>query len=179
MPKDGYTAAFEKILDHPKIKVELGYPYRGGMEVDYDHMFTSMPIDSYFSYVYGKLPYRSIIFRHDHVWQDQSATTINFTDNGPYTRRTQWDLIPNSEKSQAPWHSVTYEMPCDPLDNNDECYYPVRNKESLATYEKYQKAAESMGNVTFIGRTGLFRYIDMVPAITIHLQIAKDFLSML
>jgi UDP-galactopyranose mutase len=176
MPTNGYVAAFERIFDHKNITVETGVEYAVGMEASYDHMFTAMPIDAFFSYKYGKLPYRSIKFNVDKVWRDQSATTINFTDDGPYTRRTQWDLIPNSEKSRQPYHTVTYETPCDPEENGGECYYPVRNQESLELYRKYVDEAETLGNVTFCGRTGLFQYLDMVPAITIHLKMASDFL---
>lgn len=175
MPADGYTAMFERIFDHPNIKVRLGESYSFGMEVDYDHMFTAMPIDAYFSYQLGKLPYRSIKFVCDKVWKDQVAPTVNFTDDGPYTRRTQWDLISNSGKSTVPYHSVTYETPCDPSENG-EYYYPMRNRESLETYRKYVECAERLGNVTFCGRTGLFQYLDMVPAINIHLKMASDFL---
>ena len=177
MPKDGYTAAFERIFDHENITVKTGVEYESGMEAEYDHMFTAMPIDAFFSCKYGKLPYRSIKFNVDKVWADQCAPTVNFTDNGPYTRRTQWDLISNSEKSTGPCHTVTYETPCDPEENGGECYYPVRNQESLELYGRYVGEAKKLGNVTFCGRTGLFQYLDMVPAITIHLKMAADFMS--
>jgi len=177
MPKDGYTAAFERIFDHDNITIRTGVAYISGMEVEYDHMFTAMPIDAFFSYRYGKLPYRSIKFIVDKVWGDQAATTINFTDDGPYTRRTQWDLIPNSGRSTFSYHTATYETPCDPEENNGECYYPVRNQDSLGLYGKYLDESKKLGNVTFCGRTGLFQYLDMVPAITIHLKMASDFMG--
>lgn len=177
MPKDGYTAAFQRIFDHENIKLILGQAYNEGMELYFDHMFTAMPIDAFFDYKHGKLPYRSIRFTLDKVWRDQSATTINFTDDGPYTRRTQWDLIPNSERSSQPYHTVTYETPCEPEENDGECYYPVRNRESLELYGRYLEEAGKLGKVTFCGRTGLFQYLDMVPAITIHLKMAADFIS--
>jgi UDP-galactopyranose mutase len=177
MPKDGYTAAFERIFNHENITVRTGVAYTDGMEAEYNHMFTAMPIDAFFSCKYGKLPYRSIKFNVDKVWADQSATTINFTDDGPYTSRPQWDLIPNSGKSSQSYHTVTYETPCDPEENNGECYYPVRNRDSLELYGKYVDEAKKLGNVTFCGRTGLFQYLDMVPAITIHLKMASDFMG--
>jgi UDP-galactopyranose mutase len=177
MPAQGYTAAFEAIFSHENITVKTGVEYTKGMEAGYDHMFTAMPIDAFFSYKYGELPYRSIKFNVDKVWASQSAATINFTDDGPYTRRTQWDLISNSKRSSQPYHTVTYETPCDPEENGGECYYPVRNRDSLGLYGKYAGEAEKLGNVTFCGRTGLFQYLDMVPAITIHLKMAADFMS--
>ena len=177
MPRDGYTAMFARIFDHENIQVVTGQGFTHGMETRYDHTFTAMPIDAFFGFKHGKLPYRSIKFNVDKVWANQSATTINFTDDGPYTRRTQWDLIPNSGRSTQPYHTVTYETPCDPEENGGECYYPVRNRESLDLYSKYLDDARTLGNITFCGRTGLFQYLDMVPAITIHLKMAADFLS--
>ena len=91
---------------------------------------------------------------------------------------TQWDLLPNSDIAKDNDHTITYEIPCDPKENNNKKFYPVRNKKSLALYEKYKKILE-INNlpITFIGRIGLFKYIDMVPAVGMHLKIAKDFIK--
>ncbi|MFO0057541.1 MAG: UDP-galactopyranose mutase, partial [Cyanobacteriota bacterium] len=106
-----------------------------------------------------------------------SATVINYTDTGIYTRCTQWDLIPNSGRRSDGQHTITREIPCDANDNNNACSYPVRNKDSLALYERYHALAEQEPHKTFIGRCGLFRYIDMVPCVTIHLQLVSRFLA--
>jgi UDP-galactopyranose mutase len=177
MPRDGFTAMFERILDHPLISVSLGQAYGPDLDADVCHTFLSLPIDEYFDFRFGRLPYRSIRFETSSISADQPATVINYTDTGTYTRCTQWDLIPNSGRRQDGQHTVTREIPCDAADNNNECYYPVRNRETLARYEQYEALAATEPNKTFIGRCGLFRYLDMVPCVNIHLRLAATFLG--
>ena len=178
MPKQGFTALFENILDHKNIKTSLSEPYSHDMYKNYDYIFTSASIDWHFNYIYGKLPYRSIIFEHIEKDINQQAPVVNFTDDGIYTRITQWDLISNSKKRQDSMHTFTKEIPCDPSINNEECYYPVRNPGSINLYEKYRALASLNKKLTFIGRTGMFVYIDMVPCVTRHLEISRRFLGM-
>jgi UDP-galactopyranose mutase len=177
MPKEGFTAMFARILDHPAIEVTLGEAYGKEHDNHYDHVFLSLPIDEFFQFRFGRLPYRSIRFESDQAAGDQSATVINYTDSGIYTRCTQWDLIPNSGRRSDGLHTITREIPCDASENNNECYYPVRNGQSLALYERYRALADQETDKTFIGRCGLFRYIDMVPCVTIHLQLVARFLA--
>lgn len=177
LPKDGYAAMFERILDHRNIHVRLGQSFYKGLGDGYRHIFLSMPIDQYFDYQLGRLPYRSIRFQHLECVHSQSAPVINYTDDGAYTRITQWDLIANSGHRLDGLHSCTREMPCNPEENNNECYYPVRNQASLRLLADYERLAQQEEAVTFIGRTGLFRYIDMIPCVSLHLQIAKRFLA--
>ena len=177
MPKDGYTAIFERILDHPNITVRLNAAYDRHANEFFHHAFLTVPIDRYYDNCFGELPYRSIRFVQGEVSEDQSATTVNFTDDGMFTRTTQWSLIPNSGKRESGPHQVTLEVPCDPKDNNDECYYPIRNKESLELFGKYQELAAEEGNLTFCGRLGWFQYLDMVPAINKALQTVKPFVT--
>ena len=82
---------------------------------------------------------------------------INFTDNSKFTRKTQWDLLPNSNKAKDGKHTVTYEIPVDIKDNPGEYYYPVQTKSSRALYEKYKELSKTNKKITFCGRTGLFR----------------------
>lgn len=175
MPSDGYASMFDRILAHERISVSLGVAYQPQLDRGYDHTFLAVPIDEYFDICYGRLPYRSIRFEHREVSEEQSAPVVNFTDSNPYTRTTQWDLISNSQKRQDGLHSCTLEIPCAAEDNNFECYYPVRNEKSLALYQQYEQLAAREFRHTFIGRTGLFRYIDMVPCVSIHLQIAARY----
>ena len=177
MPKEGFTAMFARIFDHPHIELSLGEAYGPEHDRCYDHVFLSLPIDEYFHFRFGRLPYRSIRFESDQVSQDQSATVINYTDTNIYTRCTQWDLIANSGRRGDGQHTITREIPCDASANNNECYYPVRNQHSLALYDRYRALAEREVHKTFIGRCGLFRYIDMVPCVTIHLQLVTRFLA--
>jgi UDP-galactopyranose mutase len=175
MPRDGFAAMFERILNHERISISLNEAYRPELDNGYIHTFLGVPIDEYFDFRFGRLPYRSIRFENVEQREDQAATVVNFTDAGPYTRITQWDLIANSGRRLDGFHSCTREIPCDPKENNQECYYPVRNGDSLSLYGCYEELAGREERRTFIGRTGLFRYIDMVPCVNIHLQIAARF----
>ena len=112
-----------------------------------------------------------------HSGKDQSAPVINFTDKSPYTRKTQWSLFPNSFTSNSNLNTITYEIPCSMDRNPDEYYYPVQTKNSQRIFERYKKLAKAEKDITFCGRIGLFKYIDMIPAVTMHLKIAKNFLK--
>lgn len=177
LPSQGYTECFNKILSHKNIEVRTGCQFEMPMIDHYLHSFLCLPIDSFFDYSYGKLPYRSIKFETRLQKIKLPAPVINFTDDGIYTRMTQWSQFPNSNQPKNRDYAVTYEIPCDPKENNDELFYPVRNKDSLKIHRKYQTKASKYKNITFCGRTGLFEYLDMVPAITKHLKIAQSFLK--
>jgi UDP-galactopyranose mutase len=176
LPSDGYTQMFERILDHNKIRLQLNYSFERGMERDYVHSFLCMPIDHYFGNVFGKLPYRSIRFHHSESAKSQEATVINMTDSSPYTRTTQWSLLPNSGQPVNAIHTLTKEEPCTMEDNPGEYYYPVQTAQSKTRLDLYRRQASTLNNITFCGRTGLFRYIDMIPAVTLHLELADRFL---
>ena len=178
LPKEGYTYMIEKMINHKNIKVLLNKSYINEMESDFEHAFLCIPIDKFFNYRYGKLPYRSIIFEDKKVYlNNQNAPVINFTDNSKYTRKTQWNLFPNSGGIQNEYKTITYEIPCSMEENPNEYYYPVHTKESIFTYNKYKLLASRKNKITFCGRTGLFKYIDMIPAVSIHRKIANDFLK--
>jgi len=166
MFRGGYTNAFERILDHPLIQVETGREFDKAMLGEFDHCFNSMPIDEYFGYEYGPLPYRSIRFHHREVPSDHAigyATTINFTDAGPLTRETDWSRIPDHLVRQTGRKTITQEEPCDYRDNAMERYYPVKTSDGRyqAVYEKYKALAEQVGECSFIGRCGTYQYLDM------------------
>lgn len=178
LPSSGYTELFNNILSHPNIKVELSRPYIKGEDANYFHTFNSMPIDSYFDFKYGYLPYRSIRFHTSSVMIPQlfPVATVNFTHNEPCTRVTEWKNLPNSDKPAA-ITTITIEEPCDYIDNNFERYYPIKDKdgENLKLYKKYD--SQSPVNMTFIGRCGLYAYIDMHQAINSALSIAHNFVK--
>jgi UDP-galactopyranose mutase len=177
LPKGGYHALFANILNHPNIRIRLSNPYDIGMEGDFLHSFLSVPIDGYFAYQFGELPYRSILFHQTRSQQRQEAPVINYTDSGRFTRSTQWDLLPNSGRSTDGLHGQTREEPCSMERNPGEYYYPVQTEQSKKQLLAYQEQAKKPKGVTFIGRTGLFRYIDMLPAVTMHLELAAKFLK--
>ena len=179
MPKDGYTKLFENIFKHKYIKVFTGTKFSTSMEKKYDHVFNSMPIDEYFKYKHGELPYRSIKFHHKTVPMARvlPTATVNFTHNGPYTRVTEWKNIPNHGKDPKQT-IITYEEPCDYKDNNKERYYPVKDVDGVnrETYKKYKEMVDT-DRMTFIGRCGMYVYVDMHQAISSALATAKRFLK--
>lgn len=179
MPKDGYTKLFENIFKHKYIKVFTGTKFSTSMEKKYDHVFNSMPIDEYFKYKHGELPYRSIKFHHKTVPMARvlPTATVNFTHDGPYTRVTEWKNIPNHGKDPKQT-IITYEEPCDYKDNNYERYYPVKDVDGVnrETYKKYKEMVDT-DRMTFIGRCGMYVYVDMHQAISSALATAKRFLK--
>lgn len=177
MPKDGYTALISNMLDWDNIAVSLGTTFDKSMEKDYDHIFNSMPIDVYYDYRYGELPYRSIKFHHVDIPTPRllPAATVNFTHVGPYTRMTEWKNIPHHGHNHT-MTTITYEEPCDYRTNNMERYYPV--KDVLGTNREIYKlyAAIKHPKMTFIGRCGMYVYIDMHQAVASALSVAHNYL---
>lgn len=166
MPKNGYTDMFNEILNHENIQVFLNMSFSKWLEDDYDHVFNSMPIDVYYDFKFGKLPYRSLEFVVKEDFTDTDITTINSSTKDGHTRFTKWKNIPNHGKGNL----ATFEYPVEHTEKN-EPYYPVLTGKEL--YNKY--AAIDNPKTTFIGRLGMFQYFDMWKAIKTALQIANDF----
>jgi len=178
LPKNGYTRIFELILDEKNITVITSQRFNRSMEKEYDHVFNSMPIDDYFGYAYGTLPYRSIKFHHVDLPMNKvlPTGTVNFTHDGPYTRVTEWKNLPCHGINNQ-YTILTYEEPCDYMVNDFQRYYPVKdvNGENRKKYEQYKSLTRS--NMTFIGRCGMYVYIDMHQAINSALSTAEKFLE--
>ena len=176
MPKDGYTKVFEKILDHQNIVVKLNTPFHKDMESDYQHVFNSMPIDVYYDYRFGELPYRSLKFHNVNLPMVRAlpASVVNFTNNSPYTRIAEWKNFPE-HGSNDKWTTLTYEEPCDYIDNDYQRYYPVKDIDGVN--QKIYNAYKQIENpkVTFIGRCGMYVYIDMHQAVMSSLATVKRF----
>jgi UDP-galactopyranose mutase len=181
MPTDGYTKLVENILRHENITVKLNTKYEPNFEKNvahFDHVFNSMPIDQYFDFKHGALPYRSIKFETVTlpIGRALPTATVNFTHDGPKTRVTEWKNIPNHGDNKYNT-TLTFEEPCDYADNNFERYYPVKDRDgkNRELYEKYKN--EQPANMTFIGRCGLYAYLDMHQAINSALSTVRKFLS--
>ena len=172
MPVEGYTKMFENILDG--VNVFLNRDYHKSMENEYDHIFNSMAIDEYYDYCYGELPYRSIHFHTITVPIDEilPCTTVNFTDDGRFTRVTEWKKIPMHGENMN-YSTVTYEEPCDYKETGEK-YYPVMTENTKLLYKKYKDIQND--KVTFIGRCGLYTYMDMNMVVSSSLSIAKKFI---
>lgn len=178
MPANGYTKMVQNMLQHDNISVSLGTSFNKMMEEKYDHVFNSMPIDEYYNFQFGELPYRSIKFNHQMVPMTKvlPVTTVNFTHDGICTRVTEWKHLPNH--GDNPHCTVlTFEQPCDYRDNEMERYYPVKDIDgkNREVYEKYKAIPNP--NVTFIGRTGLYAYLDMDQAVNSALATVRKFLD--
>ena len=182
MPRDGYTALFKKILKHPRISTTLNTSFSKEMENEYCHTFASMPIDEYFDNCYGELPYRSIKFKTQLKDRDPGKdwAVTNFTDDGIYTRETQWDQIPGPHISiGSKQSSFTKEIPCDYKENNYERYYPVKTSDDRYKhlYSRYHALSDTIPRITFIGRCGTYQYLDMDQVIADSLASANKWLQ--
>ena len=182
MPRFGYTRLFEAILDHRLIRVHLEQSFDASMLRGYAHCFNSMPIDGFFDYRLGRLPYRSIRFHHHTVAFDHgrgSAATINFTDPSRLTRETDWSRIQGHVVRQGPSKTITREEPCDYCENGDERYYPVKTSDGRyqALYGRYRALAAEVANVSFIGRCGTYQYLDMHQVINQSLAQVSDWIG--
>jgi UDP-galactopyranose mutase len=185
MPKYGYTGLVSSMLDHENITVRTRvHEYRDWFYDEHTptHTFTSEAIDEYFDYQLGDLPYRSIKF--DTVCLPLPpgaskllpATTCNFTSpTDPHTRVTEWAQFPNSGPRITSRASIlTFETPYSPQ-RGEEKYYPVVDKDSRSLYKAYSGMVPD--DVTFIGRLGLFAYLDMDQAVNSALAAARKYLS--
>jgi len=165
MPKDGYTKIFERIFDHPKISVRLNTEFSASMLADYDACFNSMPIDEFFGYEFGELPYRSIRFHLTEMPKAEAPehVVINYTDTSPFTRETWWHRIPAHLVSDTGTVLRTVEEPCNYKDNHLERYYPVKTSDGRfeKIYKLYQEKAAANDRLVFIGRCGTYQYLDM------------------
>jgi len=179
MPKNGYLTLIENMLDHAAIEVRVNCRFEKALEAEYLHVFNSMPIDVYFGQCFGALPYRSIKFEHRVVDElTQPVPTVNFTDEGVYTRQTEWRLYPGCDLG-ANKSLLTREIPCGYEDNHYERYYPVKTVDGWPQrlYAQYQELARSLTHMTFIGRCGQYIYYDMHQVVANSLKIANDFLK--
>jgi UDP-galactopyranose mutase len=177
LPKNGYEAIFIEMLRHKNIRISLKTEHNAKLEESFDFIFNSMPIDEYFQYEHGQLPYRSIKFNTVTLPLPKvfSVPVINFTHSDPETRVTEWKNFPGHGVNVAKT-TLTYEVPCDFKDNNFERYYPVKdlmgaNRSLYALYEK-----KVPRNMKFTGRCGLYAYLDMHQAINASLSLVKKFI---
>ncbi|MFD1612936.1 UDP-galactopyranose mutase [Sphingomonas tabacisoli] len=158
MPLDGFTRMFENMLDHPNIDLRLGVEWEDvRREVTYDKLVFTGPIDEYFGYRHGKLPYRSLRFRHETIDQEvfQPVAVVNYpSEDVPYTRITEYKYLTGQ---LAPKTSITYEYPS----AEGDPYYPIPRPENQALYKRYEAMALAEPDVLFVGRLATYRYYNM------------------
>lgn len=173
MPLHGYTHMFENMLDHPNIKVLLNCDYREvEKEIPHREMIYTGPVDAFFGYCYGKLPYRSLEFKHEtHNQQTfQSAPVINYPNEHLYTRVTEFKYLTGQEHSKT---SIVYEFP----KSEGDPYYPVPRKENADVYARYKALADKTPEVHFVGRLATYKYYNMdqivAQALTVYAKMSS------
>jgi UDP-galactopyranose mutase len=158
MPANGYTAMFEKMLDNPLIEVRTGVDYREvADQVEAGHLIFTGPIDEYFDFRFGKLPYRSLKFDHQTLDEDryQEVGTVNYpSPDVPYTRISEYKHLTGQE---APVTTITYEYPS----AEGDPYYPIPRPENQELFKKYEALGDATEGVTFVGRLATYRYYNM------------------
>jgi UDP-galactopyranose mutase len=158
MPRDGYTQMFERILAHPNITLRTGVDFQQVRHsVPYRRLIWTGPVDEYFDFCHGKLPYRSLCFEHRTLKQEQflPTGTLNFPSEAvPYTRVSEYKHMTGQSHAMT---SVTYEYPS----AEGDPYYPIPRPENLALYKKYEALADATPDVWFVGRLATYRYYNM------------------
>ena len=158
MPVAGYTAMFESMLAHPSITVRTGTALDDvRSQVQWDHMVFSGPIDSFFEYKFGRLPYRSLRFEHEHFadkLKHQQVGTVNYPNDYDYTRITEFKHLTGQVCAGT---SVVREYP----QAEGDPYYPIPRADNEALFKRYCELADQTDDVTFVGRLAEYRYYNM------------------
>ena len=158
IPAEGYTRMFENILDHENIELMLGVDFEDVREeLVYDKLIYTGPVDEFFEHRYGKLPYRSLEFRHetlDQAWFQPTGTVNYPSEDVPYTRISEYKHMTGQAHAKT---TVTYEYPR----AEGDPYYPVPRPENQALYKKYEALALQTPDVHFVGRLATYRYYNM------------------
>lgn len=169
MPLHGYTKMFESMLSHPNIKVMLNTDYREIADViPYKNLIYTGPVDEYFNYCYGKLPYRSIEFKFETLDQEkyQETGTINYPNDYAYTRITEFKYLTGQQHKKT---TIVYEFP----KGEGDPYYPIPRPENAEIYKKYEALAATMTNTYFTGRLATYKYYNMDQVVAQSLALFK------
>jgi len=158
MPLHGFTRMFETMLDHPNIETSLGTEWRDVAErVRYGHLIFTGPVDEFFDFRFGPLPYRSLRFEHRTLEQEwlQPVAVVNYpSPEVPWTRVTEYKHLTGQSHART---SITYEFPT----AEGDPYYPVPRPQNARLYTRYQALADGTANVSFVGRLATYRYYNM------------------
>jgi UDP-galactopyranose mutase len=173
MPLYGYTRMFENMLSHPNIKVMLNTDYKEIQDqIPFREMIYTGPIDYFFDYCYGKLPYRSIEFKFETYETEkfQPTGTVNYPNEHPYTRSTEFKYLTGQKHPKT---TVVYEYP----QADGDPYYPVPRPENTELYKRYQFLADGLKNVYFTGRLATYKYYNMDQVVAQSLTLFKKIIS--
>lgn len=166
MPKLGYTEMFRRMLNHPNIKILLNTNYREIIDdVCFNRLICTGPIDAFFDYCHGELPYRSIRFQFETLEQEwyQEVGTVNYPNDYDITRITEQKYLSGQSSSKT---TLVTEYPEAYIPGKNDPYYPILNKENRTQLALYQREAKNLnGSVIFAGRLGDYKYYDMDQAV--------------
>ena len=178
MPKHGYTRMFERMLDHPNIKIMLNTDYREIQDfVPYRELIWTGPIDEFFDYQFGPLPYRSLEFDSRRMPQRSSSRSapMNYPNDYDYTRVTEFKHLTGQ---RHPMTTIVYEYPR----AEGDPYYPIPRPDNAERYKAYEALAEQTPNVHFAGRLATYRYYNMdqvvAQALTVWQRIRSALLTL-
>jgi UDP-galactopyranose mutase len=173
MPLHGYTRMFERMIAHPNIKVMLNTDYREIVDfIPFREMIYTGPVDAFFDFRFGKLPYRSLEFRFEthNVPQLQPVGTVNYPNEYEHTRITEMKHLTGQQHPQT---TLVYEYPR----AEGDPYYPVPRPENAERYAQYEALAEATPNVHFVGRLATYKYYNMdqvvAQALTLYKRLAS------
>lgn len=170
MPALGYTEMFRAMVDHPNITVELSTDFEEIREaVDATCTIYTGPVDAFYRYRFGRLPYRSLRFEHEHVANSgliQPVGTVNFPNENAYTRITEFRHLTGQVHSGS---SLVREYP----QPDGDPYYPIPRPESDALFKRYQELARREHNVFFVGRLAQYRYYNMDQVVAAALTLVE------
>jgi len=177
MPEQGYTAMVMRMLDYPAITLHLNTAFTRAQAVGFDHVFYSGPLDGWFDYDMGRLGYRTLDFEHfTHQGDYQGCAVMNYpSPDVPWTRITEHKHFAPWESHEASVLSREVSRPCGP---DDTPYYPIRLTQEQALLSQYVTRAESERGVTFVGRLGTYRYLDMDITIREAIDTAQHYAAL-
>jgi UDP-galactopyranose mutase len=173
MPEGGYTKMFEQMITHPNIHLMLNTDFREVQnELKYRKLIYTGPIDSYFDYCFGKLPYRSIEFKFETYEREvvQPTGTINYPEVHPYTRSTEFKYLTGQKHHKT---TIVYEYP----QSEGDPYYPIPRQENNLLYKQYEKLTYSLQDVYFTGRLGTYKYYNMDQVVAQSLALFKKIME--
>lgn len=174
MPRHGFTQMFQNMLDHPKIRIETGVDFfaaRGALRAG--HVVFTGPIDAYFGYCFGKLPYRSIRFEHEHLTETerfQPVGTVNYPNDYEFTRITEFKHLTGQQHSGT---SIVREYP----QSDGDPYYPIPRQDNDLLSKRYHALAAKEPAVSFVGRLAQYRYYNMDQCVGAALKAADDIVA--
>jgi UDP-galactopyranose mutase len=174
MPTLGYARMFTRMLDHPRIRVQLGTDFMDvRAHAAWNLLVYTGSIDEYYGFCYGKLPYRSLRFEHEHlpgIAQFQPVGTVNYPNEFEFTRITEFKHLTGQKHRGT---SLVREYPC----AEGDPYYPIPKAENQLLYERYRQLAAAESTVCFAGRLAQYRYYNMDQVVAAALKLSRQIVS--